>query len=225
MSAKALVVDDEPQILMIIKFALETAGITVETASDGAKAWEKFTTHYYDLVILDLMIPVISGISLAQRIRAMSDVPIIMITALSEESDRIKGLESGADDYITKPFSPKEMTLRAQALLRRSKKDPNDVVSNGPLRIDRHDRKVYVDGVPVEVPSTERRFLDFLASHIGEPVSYRELLNSVWETQDSSGGKDMIKMTAYRLRGALGDRGGELIQSVRSVGYTMPDLR
>ena len=98
MSAKALVVDDEPQILMIIKFALETAGIAVETASDGAKAWEKFTAHYYDLVILDLMIPVISGISLAQRIRAMSDVPIIMITALSEESDRIKGLESGADD-------------------------------------------------------------------------------------------------------------------------------
>lgn len=117
------------------------------------------------------------------------------------------------------------MTLRAQALLRRSKKDPNDVVSNGPLRIDRRDRKVYVDGVPVELSSTERRFLDFLASHIGEPVSYRELLNSVWETQDSSGGKDMIKMTAYRLRGALGDRGGELIQSVRSVGYTMPDLR
>ena len=121
MTTTALVVDDEPQILMIIKFALETAGITVETASDGGRAWDKFTKKYYDLVVLDLMIPVISGISLAQRIRAMSDVPIIMITALSEESDRIKGLESGADDYITKPFSPKELTLRAQSLLRRSK--------------------------------------------------------------------------------------------------------
>ena len=224
MTTTALVVDDEPQILMIIKFALETAGITVETASDGGRAWDKFTKQYYDLVVLDLMIPVISGISLAQRIRAMSDVPIIMITALSEESDRIKGLESGADDYITKPFSPKELTLRAQSLLRRSKGLTSEVVTNGPLRVDMRQHKAFVFGVPVVLSSIERRFLDVLVQNLGEPVTYRELLNSVWETQDESGGKDMIKMTAYRLRGSLGPEGAALVQSVRSVGYMMPEL-
>lgn len=224
MTTTALVVDDEPQILMIIKFALETAGITVETASDGGRAWDKFTKKYYDLVVLDLMIPVISGISLAQRIRAMSDVPIIMITALSEESDRIKGLESGADDYITKPFSPKELTLRAQALLRRSKRPASEVVTNGPLRVDTRQHKAFVFGVPVVLSSIERRFLEVLVQNLGEPVTYRELLNSVWETQDESGGKDMIKMTAYRLRGSLGPEGAALVQSVRSVGYMMPEL-
>ena len=224
MTATALVVDDEPQILMIIKFALETAGITVETASDGGRAWDKFTKKYYDLVVLDLMIPVISGISLAQRIRAMSDVPIIMITALSEESDRIKGLESGADDYITKPFSPKELTLRAQSLLRRSKGLTSEVVTNGPLRVDMRQHKAFVFGVPVVLSSIERRFLEVLVQNLGEPVTYRELLNSVWETQDESGGKDMIKMTAYRLRGSLGPEGAALVQSVRSVGYMMPEL-
>ena len=224
MTTTALVVDDEPQILMIIKFALETAGITVETASDGGRAWDKFTKQYYDLVVLDLMIPVISGISLAQRIRAMSDVPIIMITALSEESDRIKGLESGADDYITKPFSPKELTLRAQSLLRRSKGLTSEVVTNGPLRVDMCQHKAFVFGVPVVLSSIERRFLEVLVQNLGEPVTYRELLNSVWETQDESGGKDMIKMTAYRLRGSLGPEGAALVQSVRSVGYMMPEL-
>lgn len=224
MTTTALVVDDEPQILMIIKFALETAGITVETASDGRRAWDKFTKKYYDLVVLDLMIPVISGISLAQRIRAMSDVPIIMITALSEESDRIKGLESGADDYITKPFSPKELTLRAQSLLRRSKGLTSEVVTNGPLRVDMRQHKAFVFGVPVVLSSIERRFLEVLVQNLGEPVTYRELLNSVWETQDESGGKDMIKMTAYRLRGSLGPEGAALVQSVRSVGYMMPEL-
>ena len=224
MTTTALVVDDEPQILMIIKFALETAGITVETASDGGRAWDKFTKKYYDLVVLDLMIPVISGISLAQRIRAMSDVPIIMITALSEESDRIKGLESGADDYITKPFSPKELTLRAQSRLRRSKGLTSEVVTNGPLRVDMRQHKAFVFGVPVVLSSIERRFLEVLVQNLGEPVTYRELLNSVWETQDESGGKDMIKMTAYRLRGSLGPEGAALVQSVRSVGYMMPEL-
>ena len=224
MTTTALVVDDEPQILMIIKFALETAGITVETASDGGRAWDKFTKQYYDLVVLDLMIPVISGISLAQRIRAMSDVPIIMITALSEEHDRIKGLESGADDYITKPFSPKELTLRAQSLLRRSKGLASEVVTNGPLRVDMRQHRAFVFGVPVVLSSIERRFLEVLVQNLGEPVTYRELLNSVWETQDESGGKDMIKMTAYRLRGSLGPEGAALVQSVRSVGYMMPEL-
>lgn len=224
MTTTALVVDDEPQILMIIKFALETAGITVETASDGGRAWDKITKKYYDLVVLDLMIPVISGISLAQRIRAMSDVPIIMITALSEEHDRIKGLESGADDYITKPFSPKELTLRAQSLLRRSKGVASEVVTNGPLRVDMRQHKAFVFGVPVVLSSIERRFLEVLVQNLGEPVTYRDLLNSVWETQDESGGKDMIKMTAYRLRGSLGPEGAALVQSVRSVGYMMPVL-
>ena len=113
---RALVVDDEPQILMIMRFALETAGFEVVTAGNGAKAWELFKSGSFDLVVLDLMIPVVSGLVIAERIRAVSDVPIMMITALSEEGDRVRGLETGADDYVTKPFSPREFTLRALAL-------------------------------------------------------------------------------------------------------------
>ena len=114
--------------------------------------------------------------------------------------------------------------MRAQSLLRRSKALTSEVVTNGPLRVDMRQHKAFVFGVPVVLSSIERRFLEVLVQNLGEPVTYRELLNSVWETQDESGGKDMIKMTAYRLRGSLGPEGAALVQSVRSVGYMMPEL-
>lgn len=219
---RALIVDDEPQILMIMQFALETAGFDVVAASDGAAAWDRFSGGAFDLVILDVMVPVVGGLALAQRIRAVSRVPIMMLTALSEESDRIRGLETGADDYLTKPFSPKELTLRARSLVRRWRGAEAGLVRNGRLCIDTADHRVFFDGRAVELGSTETRFLIALASRLGEPVSYRELMNRVWATRDMSGGRDMIKMTVYRIRQGLGEEGRRYVESVRGVGYLMP---
>lgn len=224
LSPRALVVDDEPQILMIMRFALETAGFEVAEASDGAKAWTLFTASSFDLIVLDLMIPTLGGVSLTQRIRATSDVPIMMITALSRESDRIKGLEAGADDYLTKPFSPKELALRAKALVRRWHGRQVDHLSVGDLHIDVRTHRIELAGKIVDVPHTEARFITCLARHLGKPVPYSVLLNEVWATQEVAGGKDMIKMTAYRARQALGEYGRTYIHSVRGVGYTMPAL-
>ncbi|QWW20613.1 response regulator transcription factor [Schaalia sp. 19OD2882] len=210
---------------MIMQFALETAGFTVATASDGARAWEVFTRMQVDLVVLDLMIPVVGGLTLAQRIRAVSEVPILMITALSEEADRVHGLEIGADDYMTKPFSPREFTLRAQALVRRWRRRPRQVITNGRLTLDADTHSIALDGALLDVPDTEARFLETLAAHLDRPVTYRDLLNEVWQTQEVAGAKDMIKMTAYRARQALGEHGHTYVKSVRSVGYMMPRIR
>ena len=221
---QVLVVDDEPQILMIMRFALETAGFTVVTATDGAQAWSTFKQRRFDLVVLDLMIPVVSGVAVAERIRGISDVPIMMITALSDEPDRIRGLEAGADDYVTKPFSPRELTLRAQALVRRWHGRRSPALSNGDLMIDTASHRVYLHGSALDMSDTEVRFLEVLARNIGNVVTYADLLSQVWGTEDHSGGKDMIKTTAYRVRRSLGEGGRRYIHSVRGEGYTMPHL-
>ncbi|MDC4233806.1 response regulator transcription factor [Actinomyces sp. B33] len=221
---RALIVDDEPQILMIMQFALETAGFAIVTANDGARAWELFSCGDFDVVVLDLMIPSVGGLALTERIRAVSDVPIMMITALSEESDRVRGLQIGADDYMTKPFSPREFALRAQALVRRWRGRPTTSIVNGALTVDIVRHRVLLDGRLIEMPATETHFLEALALHMGRSVSYRDLLNQVWATHETNGGKDMIKMTAYRVRQALGDEGRTYVRSLRGVGYTMPIL-
>lgn len=223
---RALVVDDEAQILLIMRFALEAAGFEVVGAADGAKAWTVFCEQAFDLVVLDLMLPVIGGLALTERIRARSDVPIMMITALGEESDRITGLETGADDYLTKPFSPRELTLRAQKLVSRylPPTQSEQIITTGDLTVNLTAHQADVSGILADLSTTEMRFLETLAKRIGTEVTYRDLLAAVWDTAEQRGAKDMIKMTAYRLRQALGKDGKRYIQSVRGVGYMMPRL-
>jgi len=168
--------------------------------------------------------PGVSGVAVAERIRGISDVPIMMITALSDEPDRIRGLEAGADDYVTKPFSPRELTLRAQALVRRWHGRHSPALSNGDLVIDTASHRVYLHGSVLDMSDTEVRFLEVLARNIGHVVTYADLLSQVWGTEDHSGGKDMIKTTAYRVRRSLGEAGRRYIHSVRGEGYTMPHL-
>ena len=148
----------------------------------------------------------------------------MMITALSDEPDRIRGLEAGADDYVTKPFSPRELTLRAQALVRRWRGQRAPVLTNGDLVIDTASHRVHLRGSALDITDTEVRFLEVMARNIGRVVTYRDLLSQVWGTEDRSGGKDMIKTTAYRVRRALGEEGRRFIHSVRGEGYTMPRL-
>lgn len=224
MRPTALIVDDEAQMTAIIAFALETEHVSSIECHSGHSAWQTFTSTPFDLVILDLMLPDISGITLCRRIRAQSDVPILMLTALGDVEQRVAGLEAGADDYVTKPFSPRELALRARALVRRSNDTGQgrpDIV-HGPIRIQPVAQKVYVHDHIVELTETEIRLLSTIVAKPDHIHSQRELLNEVWGTAATQGGRNMVKTTMYRLRKKLRDAGvgDDFISAVRGRGYT-----
>ncbi|WP_394276929.1 response regulator transcription factor [Luteococcus sp.] len=221
-AGRVLVVDDETQMLGIVAFALETQGFEAVQARSAEEAWRRFCQEHFDLVVLDVTLPGASGVQLCERLRVDSQVPVILLTARAAESDRIAGLLAGADDYVTKPFSPRELALRAQAIVRRTRAvTPADqLVTNGPLEIDPVRRRARLDGRILQLSDVEGRLLLALARHVGHVVTWSELLNEVWGTGEHTGGRDMIKTTVYRLRQHLGD--GEWITSVRGSGYLMP---
>lgn len=220
----ALVVDDESQMVSIVSFALETKGFKTTSSRSAEDAWRLLQLTDFDLVVLDVTLPGASGIQLCERIRATSDVPVILLTARSEEDDRLRGLIAGADDYLTKPFSPRELALRAVAIVRRTQGRRTAVTTlrNGPLVIDQVRRTVHLEGRALQLSETELRLLTVLALNVGEVVSWRTLLNEVWATSEIAGGRDMIKTTVYRLRQQLGATGEQLIVTVRGAGYLMP---
>jgi DNA-binding response OmpR family regulator len=226
-SPTALVVDDEPQMTTIIEFALQTQGFAVHTAHNGATALNILRTHAIDLVVLDVMMPVLDGKSLCRRIRNTSDVPIMMLTALGQPEEIISGLEHGADDYVTKPFHPREVALRAQALVRRSRGVGSEPVLHvGRLRIDPTQHVASLAGQRLELPFTEFKLLSYLAAHRGVPQPWRTLLQTVWGAQNLAGGRDIVKSAVYRLRSRLAalDGGTDYIVTLRGVGYLVPDL-
>ncbi len=225
MGPTALIVDDEPQMTAIIEFALQTQGFTAIVANDGATALNLLRSREVDLVVLDVLMPTLDGLTLCQRIRARSDVPIMLLTALAQPDDVITGLEHGADDYVTKPFHPREVALRAQALVRRRVDAPNSAIEVGDLRIDPGARVAVVAGRRLELPYTEFKLLACLASRRGRPLSWQELLRDVWGTADLVGGRDVVKSTIYRLRSRLAALSDvEYVRTLRGVGYLMPDL-
>ncbi|MDT3767713.1 response regulator transcription factor [Gleimia hominis] len=223
MEPLALVVDDEIQIRQIVTFALSTEGIASLEATDGHNAWLEFCRHAFNLVILDLMLPDISGITLCKRMRAQAPVPILMLTALGESTDRIIGLEAGADDYLVKPFSPRELALRARNLLARNQ-DPAGAaheLTMGNLRIDTGSN-TWVGSTRLALSETETRLLAALMRRGGELVSVRELINEVWNTTVHYGGRNMVKTTVYRLRKKLTDAALDAhIVAVRNRGYAL----
>ncbi|MGB3376441.1 MAG: response regulator transcription factor [Microbacterium sp.] len=217
----ALVVDDEPQMLDIVTFALETQGFTTETCGTAEAAWTAFHEHRFALLVLDVMLPYGSGLSLCQRIREISDVPIIMLTARGESSDRVEGLEHGADDYVTKPFHPRELALRAEALVRRSMRGTEHSRQEyGPIRID--GEQVSIDGVIVTLSATERRILSRLLLAEGSTVPYADLLLAGWQQTEGPGVRQMLKTTVYRLRGRLVEAGFHgVLEAARAEGYRL----
>ncbi|PHP53259.1 response regulator transcription factor [Actinomyces ruminis] len=222
----ALVVDDEPQMLYVVTFALETQGFECLTAPDAETAWEMASTRDLDLVVLDVMLPGGSGVDLCRRLRGTgSQVPIILLTAMRDEPDRIAGLEAGADDYVTKPFSPRELALRARAVTRRSGSGP-DAITNGPLRVSTATGRVSWSGRNIPLPDTEARLLATMARRCDAVVTWQELLNEVWGTSDDSGGREMVRTTVYRLRRHLEahDVPADVVVAVRGRGYRMPPL-
>ena len=221
----ALVVDDEPQMVSIIEFALSTQGFQCFTARNASEAWNTLQNRRIDLVILDIMLPDTSGRELCRRIRAYCDSGILMLTALGTETDRIRGLEAGADDYLTKPFSPRELALRAQALVRRLRgSDTEDTtLSLGELNVDSANGRVTVAGELVHLTDLERKLMAALARNYPEAASLRELANEVWGVSLDAPLRDTVKTTVYRLRKRLQAAGvdGDVITSQRGNGYCL----
>ena len=227
MKAKVLVVDDEPDALELIDYNLRGAGYQVFTAANGTRAMELAQRHLPDLIILDLMLPEIDGIEVCKILRRNTetqDIPIIMLTAKADEIDRVIGLEVGADDYVTKPFSPRELTLRVKNILRRGKansegKQPVIEIAN--ISIDPEKHEVLVDGDKVILTATEFKLLYLLASRQGRIQSRERLLEDVWEYE-----ADVYTRTVdthmRRLRKKLGES-ADLIETVRGVGYRFID--
>jgi two-component system phosphate regulon response regulator PhoB len=223
---KILIVEDERDIADLVGFNLERAGYNVLKAHDGITGAEVAIRERPDLVILDLMLPGKDGYGVFKEIRRDSrsrDIPVIMLTARAQTEDRIQGLEAGADDYLTKPFSPKELMLRVQAVLKRSDGPPGTVeVTYGPFRFDKNSLKFYLDGEPVELTSTEFKLLLFLTERAGKAQDRNDLLRTVWGYSDEVHSRT-LDTHMKRLRQKLGDHAA-MVETVRGIGYCVSSL-
>lgn len=224
--ALALIVDDEPDIRALIRVSLEAQGFQALEAAHADEA-RKLLTRDPDILLLDWMLPGRSGIELAIQLKQnpkTRDLPIIMISARGEEEDRIKGLDTGADDYITKPFSPREMVSRVNAVLRRSRAgSQGDRIEIGGLCIDNMSHRVTANGESVDVAPTEYRLLHFFMTHADRAFSRSQLLDHVWG-DDVYVEERTVDVHVRRLRKALEKTGhAELLQTVRGVGYRFSD--
>ena len=223
MSATILVVEDEPGIQEVLKFNLSQQGHDVIVASDAEDALNLLRGALPDLILLDWMLPGLSGVDLAKRIRSdgrLKNIPIIMLTARAEERDKVLGLETGADDYITKPFSPRELMARIKAVLRRRAPEmTEDPVEIGGLRLDPISHRVHGAGTVLDLGPTEFRLLHFFMTHPERVYSRSQLLDQVWGDHVFVEERT-VDVHIRRLRGALEPTGHDgLIQTVRGAGY------
>jgi two-component system phosphate regulon response regulator PhoB len=224
MAANILIVEDEPAVQELLKASLSRGGFKVEVSSDAAAARAAIRDALPDLVIVDWMMPGESGISLARALREdrrTRDLPIIMLTARAAEADKVSGLETGADDYITKPFSPRELVARVNALLRRRAPEHADrLLAAGTLVLDPAAHSVTAAGRTVNLGPTEFNLLKFLMAHPGRVHSRKQLLDQVWGDHVFIEERT-VDVQIRRLRVALGDGGENLIQTVRGAGYKL----
>ncbi|HEY9152463.1 MAG TPA: response regulator transcription factor [Anaerolineales bacterium] len=222
---KILVIDDEPSVINLVTAYLKTEGYEVYTASDGNAGLKAARTFKPDLVILDVMLPGIDGIELLSRLRRESEVYVILLTARTEETDKIVGLSIGADDYVTKPFSPRELVARVKAALRRLQTGTGaagerSVLSFKHARIDLGAHTVRVDENPVELTSIEFELLCTLAENHGRVLSREQLLENVWGGE-YFGEMRVVDVHLGHIRQKLGR--DDLITTVRGVGYRFED--
>jgi len=216
-----LVVDDEPPIVELVRGYLEREGFDVRVAEDGLSALERARAEQPDVVILDLMLPGIDGLEVCRRLRTFSDAYVLMLTARSEEIDRVVGLSVGADDYLVKPFSPRELVARVKALLRRPRSSARAGSPTG-LEIDEPRHEVRVDGTAIRLTATEFGILAALARDPGVVVSRSALLDSVWGPE-YVGDDHLVDVHVTNLRRKLGDdpERRRFIETVRGLGYRL----
>jgi two-component system, OmpR family, alkaline phosphatase synthesis response regulator PhoP len=223
-----LVIDDEPNILNIVTAYLQAEGYTVHTATDGPTGLKAAQTLRPDLVVLDVMLPGLDGLELLTRLRRESEVYVILLTAKTEETDKIVGLSVGADDYLTKPFSPRELVARIKAALRRYGQPANGtgkpILAFRRVRIDMDARRVWKDDQPVELTTLEFDLLSTLAEHHGRVLSREQLLERVWG-HDFYGEERVVDVHLGHVRRKIETDPAqpELIITVRGVGYRFED--
>jgi two-component system response regulator RegX3 len=222
---RLLIAEDEPAILDALAYTLRAEGYEVETVEDGEAALEQALTDGYDLMILDLMLPRLSGTEILRRVRQQSALPVIVLTAKSTETDRVLGLEIGADDYVTKPFSMAEVVSRVRALLRRRELDlagPSQRLRVGSLELDAYTHRVLVDGEPRELTRSEFRLVALLASQPERPFSRRELMEHLWDSTYVGDQRACdIHISNLRRKLERDPARPERIVTVRGVGYKL----
>ena len=225
MIPRILIVEDEAALVTLLRYNLEREGFDVSEAADGEEALLRAQEDKPDLIVLDWMLPLMSGIEVCRRLRRMPEtraVPIVMLTARGEEADKVRGLEGGADDYVTKPFSPVELIARIRALLRRAQPDlASETLVFADLTMDLAAHRVRRNGRPVHLGPTEFRLLHYLLRNPGRVFSREQLLDAVW-------GRDVyveartVDVHIRRLRKALNSEGdSDLIRTVRAAGYAL----
>lgn len=220
MTARVLIADDDTVVRDVVRRYLERDGLEVTVAGDGSEALRVLGTQRIDVAVLDVMMPGPSGLSLCRTLRQSGDysIPVILLTALGEEDDRIAGLEAGADDYLTKPFSPRELALRVRSVLRRSPAPVSAVpleISVGDLTVSTASRSVTIDGQPVGLTNREFDLLLFFLTHTDTVFSREELLQKVWRWD--FGDLSTVTVHVKRLRSKLGDH--HRVQTVWGRGY------
>ena len=226
MAAKVLVVDDERVIVKGLRFSLMQEGYEVDCAYDGEEAVSKIREKEFDIVLLDVMLPKLSGFEVLQQVREFSDVPVIMLTARGDDMDKILGLDYGADDYVTKPFNPLEVKGRIKAIIRRTSRGrreaaPQDnVIEVGDLNMDLDNRRVTLAGREVNLTSKEFELLELLATHAGKVYSRAQLLQMVWG-KDNPGDVRTVDVHIRRLREKIESNASEprYVQTKWGVGY------
>ncbi|MFH1150420.1 MAG: response regulator transcription factor [Actinomycetota bacterium] len=218
--ANILLVDDEESIIDFVSYSLEHNGHSVEVARTGAEALDKAAGQWADLVILDIMLPDTDGFEVCKQLRARGETPILMLSARDGETDKVLGLELGADDYLTKPFSVRELLARVKAILRRGPQSPvPEVLREGDLVLDSGRRKCLVSGNPVELTAKEFDLLGCLMVNRGLALSRFQLLEAVWG-HDTPSGPRTVDSHVKTLRARLRDAGaGDPIETVRGTGY------
>jgi two-component system response regulator RegX3 len=223
---KILIVEDEPSFSEALEFLLGKEGFVVVTAENGSDALKKFEQGGIDLVLLDLMIPEVSGTEVCRQIRAKSKVPIIMLTAKDSEVDKVVGLEIGADDYVTKPYSARELVARIRAVLRRNSGELGEsdtgVMTVASVRMDIERHQVSVNGIPISLPLKEFELLEFLMRNAGRVLTRGQLIDRVWGS-DYVGDTKTLDVHVKRLRAKIENDPANpvLIQTVRGLGYKM----
>ena len=223
---RVLVVEDESSFSEALEFLLGKEGFSVITAATGTEALKKFDQGGIDLILLDLMLPEVSGTEVCRQIRAKSKVPIIMLTAKDSEVDKVVGLEIGADDYVTKPYSARELVARINAVLRRNGGDgaviDSGVITVHGIRMDIDRHQVSINGIPASLPLKEFELLEFLMRNAGRVLTRMQLIDRVWGS-DYVGDTKTLDVHIKRLRAKIEDdpANPKIIQTVRGLGYKM----
>lgn len=223
---RVLVIDDDDRIRSLLVEYLSTRGMQVRSAASGAEGLAQLKSQGVDLIVLDVMMPEMDGFAVLQKVRAQGTTPVIMLTARGDDIDRIVGLEMGADDYLAKPFNPRELLARIQAVMRRSAASPDQATTAlqaGPLRIDPDRRTCTLDEQPIELTTTEFEILRTLVANAGRVIP-RERLMELARGEDYASFDRSVDVHVSHIRRKLGDdpRRPRFIKTVRGVGYTLP---